>query len=368
MKITFILPHLGLYGGIKCTLELANQLCYLGHQVRVFFPLIPNIAFKRWYSPREQIRRVYIFFLNLKRNRNFNWFNVKFDLKRVLFIKDKYIPQGDFIIATWWENVYDISLLSPNKGRKIHYIRSYETWGGLSKLVENVYRIDNLKIVVAKFLKDFFQKYFKITCYGPIPDSIDLSNFYGTKLNKKSNKLRIGTIYSSVKIKGIIDFFKALIIVKRKGYKFQLVLFGNKIKKKHKKILKEFPNYEFHLFPIGSKLNKLYNSLDIYIMASHIEGFPAPPIEAMACKTATILTNVGVVSEYAIHEKNALLIPPKKPDIMAENIIRLIEDNELRENIAHTAYKTIRNKILDWKEISKKLEKLLYDLKEIHVN
>lgn len=368
MKITFILPHLGLYGGIKCTLELANQLCYLGHQVRVFFPLIPNIAFKRWYSPREQIRRIYIFFLNLKRNRNFNWFDVKFDLKRVLFIKDKYIPQGDFVIATWWENAYDISLLSSDKGMKIHFIRSYEIWGGPSKLVEKVYKINNVKIVVAKFLKDFLQKQYKIKCYGPIPDSIDLKKFYNIKVSQKSNKIRIGTIYSSIKIKGIIDFLKALNVVKSRGYEFQTILFGDEINKKHKKLLKSLPNNEFHFFPTGKKLTEIYNSLDIYVMASHTEGFPAPPIEAMACKVATILTNVGVVSEYAIHEKTALLIPPKRPDIMAENLIRLIEDCDLRKKIAQSAYSTIRNKIFNWKKIGKQLEQLLYELKKKSIN
>ena len=44
-------------------------------------------------------------------------------------------------------------------------------------------------------------------------------------------------------------------------------------------------------------LNKLYNILDLYIVASRIEGGPQSILETAITKTPIISTNVGIASE-----------------------------------------------------------------------
>lgn len=46
-----------------------------------------------------------------------------------------------------------------------------------------------------------------------------------------------------------------------------------------------------------SKLNELYNLLDLYIIASRVEGGPAAVLECGITKTPVLSTNVGIASE-----------------------------------------------------------------------
>lgn len=63
-----------------------------------------------------------------------------------------------------------------------------------------------------------------------------------------------------------------------------------------------FPKVNF------SKLNKLYNILDLYIVASRVEGGPASIMEAGLTKTPIISTDVGLASE--ILDKNSIFTFP----------------------------------------------------------
>ena len=63
------------------------------------------------------------------------------------------------------------------------------------------------------------------------------------------------------------------------------------------------------------------SSIDVFVFPSRVEGFGLPPLEAMACGAAVILTDSGGVREYARHDANCLLVPPG--DIAA--IVRAVE-------------------------------------------
>ena len=65
--------------------------------------------------------------------------------------------------------------------------------------------------------------------------------------------------------------------------------------------------------------------------------------EAMLCGEAVACTNNLGYQEMAKHEKTALLSPVKNPQLLAENIIRLIEDDELRIKLAYNGLKYIKD-------------------------
>ena len=61
----------------------------------------------------------------------------------------------------------------------------------------------------------------------------------------------------------------------------------------------EFRYFEMLNF---SQLNELYNILNLYIVASRVEGGPQSVIESALCKTPIISTNVGIVGEILSKE------------------------------------------------------------------
>ena len=79
-------------------------------------------------------------------------------------------------------------------------------------------------------------------------------------------------------------------------------------------------------------------------------------MEAMACKCALVTTDNGGCRDYAIHEKTALVSPPKDPGKLAQNLIRFLEDEELLRTVAQNGYEFVRQ--FTWDKAVDKMEKV----------
>ena len=49
-----------------------------------------------------------------------------------------------------------------------------------------------------------------------------------------------------------------------------------------------------------------------------------------------VTTNHGALPEIVIHERNGLIIPKRDPFALTQAIVRLLDDDELRERIGRT--------------------------------
>lgn len=83
-----------------------------------------------------------------------------------------------------------------------------------------------------------------------------------------------------------------------------------------------------------NKMGELYSSAKLFVVGSWFEGWCQPAIEAMACGTPLITTDNGGVRDYATHEFNALIVPPKDSQAMADAIKRLQTDWVLAQKLA----------------------------------
>jgi glycosyltransferase involved in cell wall biosynthesis len=83
-----------------------------------------------------------------------------------------------------------------------------------------------------------------------------------------------------------------------------------------------------------------YRSCDIFLFASRSEGFPAPPLEAMACGCAVLTTDCGGVREYAEPDQNCLMVPSDDPAALRSALTRLASDSELRVRLAAAGVRT----------------------------
>ena len=82
-----------------------------------------------------------------------------------------------------------------------------------------------------------------------------------------------------------------------------------------------------------------------------------PSMEAMACKCALVTTDVGAVRDYAVPEETALISPPRDPEALARNLIRLLDDEEELQRISLAGYKNIRE--FTWERSTRQLERYL---------
>lgn len=72
-----------------------------------------------------------------------------------------------------------------------------------------------------------------------------------------------------------------------------------------------------------------YNSLDLYVCPSAIEGTPNPVLEAMACGVPVISTDVGIVPEAFGPLQKQFIVSERTPQALAAAILRFHQDRSL---------------------------------------
>jgi O-antigen biosynthesis alpha-1,2-mannosyltransferase len=79
------------------------------------------------------------------------------------------------------------------------------------------------------------------------------------------------------------------------------------------------------------RLTALYRGAVALVFPSLYEGFGLPPLEAMACGTPVLTSNVCALPE--VTGGAALLVDPTNPEQIANGIKRLAGDSSLRRDL-----------------------------------
>lgn len=86
------------------------------------------------------------------------------------------------------------------------------------------------------------------------------------------------------------------------------------------------------------------SGLDIVALSSHNEGTPVSLIEAQAGDKPVISTNVGGIENVVIKNETALLVDSNDYTDYAQQLLRLIEDDELRNRLGKNGWEFVREK------------------------
>ena len=87
----------------------------------------------------------------------------------------------------------------------------------------------------------------------------------------------------------------------------------------------------FFGFVPDQTLAALYRLASVFAFPSLYEGFGLPPLEAMACGTPVVTSNVSSLPEIA--GDAALLVDPYDTDAIADGIRRAVTDESLRAGL-----------------------------------
>ena len=147
----------------------------------------------------------------------------------------------------------------------------------------------------------------------------------------------ISMFFSTAPYKAPGDAVRALEICKGQQPGIQAIVFGTGPRPDRLP-----PWMEYHQNVPEAELVRIYNQSSIFICSSLAEGFAFPPAEAMACGCAVVTTDCGGNREYAEHEVTALLSPPRDPEALARNVLRLLDDDSLRRRLARAGYERIQ--------------------------
>jgi glycosyltransferase involved in cell wall biosynthesis len=79
-------------------------------------------------------------------------------------------------------------------------------------------------------------------------------------------------------------------------------------------------------------------SFDVFALPSYAnEGVPQALLQAMLVGLPCVTTNVGSMAELAIHEKTALVVPPRDVEALQEALRLLLSDSSRRERLGAAA-------------------------------
>jgi glycosyltransferase involved in cell wall biosynthesis len=107
-----------------------------------------------------------------------------------------------------------------------------------------------------------------------------------------------------------------------------------------------------------SEIPEYLEMADIYVSTSLSDGTSASLIEAMVCKLPAIVTDIPGNQEWIKDGSTGLLFPVRDYKALAERIVKLSRDEDLRNTLAEKAYQTVSEKA-NWQKNSKLLDELI---------
>lgn len=348
MNVTFFTPTLKLSGGNIVMFKYAEALVKFGHNVTVIAPhsdIIDKIENGVHIKTFKKISNKYfehIFFQLIYLNKFFN-----------------LVPQSDVIIPVFFPLVIH-AIYCKNKGKTKKVISLFQDfkemfWFGnyiffLLKIRLITNQIDKF-IAVSHPIAEEIKKYSRreVTI---IPNGVEHEYFYPRNFEKENYILFVG---SSAKNKGLEYFIQSFKLVKKDFPELKAKI----VSQNNENIIDD----DIEVVNIGNDRNllgEIYSKALIFVSQSIGDSFGLPPLEAMACGTAVVLTDTVGSREYAKDRYNSIIVPIKDVNSTVKAIKTYVEDKNLRLKIEQNGLKTAEK--YNWKHSIEKFHNVLLAL------
>jgi glycosyltransferase involved in cell wall biosynthesis len=85
---------------------------------------------------------------------------------------------------------------------------------------------------------------------------------------------------------------------------------------------------------------RVMSAFDVFCLPSHYEGLPVALMEAVALGLPVVATRVGGLAELVTDGREAVLVPPRRPEQLAEALLALLRDPSRRAEMSRCALQT----------------------------
>jgi len=83
-----------------------------------------------------------------------------------------------------------------------------------------------------------------------------------------------------------------------------------------------------------------YNAADLFVYPSVYEGFGIPPLEALACGTPVVSSNISSMPE--VIGGAGILVNPRDIEEISKAILRVLTDRRLREDLRVKGFERVK--------------------------
>ncbi len=221
-----------------------------------------------------------------------------------------------------------------------------------------------------------------------IPPGVDTRHFY--PIPKDEAKEVVGVPEDSHTIlfvgrieplKGIDKLIQAISIIQKNGElqccPHNLVIIGGEPNAKPEEMNAEMARLQDMVEDLGIKnfviflgkqdqqmLPYYYSASEIVVMPSHYESFGMVALEAMACGTPVVASQVGGLAFLVRDGETGFVVPGNDIQMLAKRLVELIKDKELRNKLGNKSAEYAQ--LYAWENISEKIIEVYNQVLEKH--
>ncbi len=171
------------------------------------------------------------------------------------------------------------------------------------------------------------------------------------RLETRKNVARLVEAFTQFKKKYHSDH--KLVLAGKPGYGYAEI----------KKILESRVEYGNQIIMTGyvddTKLAKLFRGAEAFVFPSLYEGFGLPILEAFACGTPVLTSNISTLQDVA--GQSALLVDASKTDEITEGLRQISSDHSLQKKLINNGTETLKK--YSWEKTAKKVLSILEGMK-----
>jgi len=236
------------------------------------------------------------------------------------------------------------------------YAPGYQLGG---KMLGPVARNLHGRIAVSAAARHFADRYLPGD-YKVIPNGVDLRRFaHAVPMARwqdgRSNILFVGRLEPR---KGLLPLLKAYRILRKGGCDCRLLVVGSGPQEREARryvMTRRLPDVEFlGRVSDGDKV-QLFKTADVYASpATGRESFGIVLLEAMASGTAIVCSDIHGYKGVVKRGEQALLVPPGESRPLAEALMRLLADPDLRERMGQSGLERVVE--FGWERVAARVE------------
>jgi phosphatidyl-myo-inositol alpha-mannosyltransferase len=215
------------------------------------------------------------------------------------------------------------------------------------------------RIAVSAAARHFIDRYFPGD-YKVIPNGVDVDRFrravpLARWQDGRRNLLFVGRHEPR---KGLLDLLKAFRILRKTGCECRLLIVGSGPQEREARryvMTRRLGDVVFLGRVSDDVKAQLYKTADVFVSpATGGESFGIVLLEAMAAGTPIVCSDIHGYKGVVRRDREALLVPPRKPKAMAAAISTLLNDEELRAAMGHNG--SLRAEAYSWERVTARVD------------
>lgn len=266
------------------------------------------------------------------------------------------IGKCDVCIACWWELAYELDKNIKNIRFPFYLVQDYEAafypMSSSALMAENSYKLGFSHICSGRWCKEFLEKKYNAeAAYFTFP--VDHKIYNTDKLRTKTNKNIVFFAKPEMPRRCYELGIRALSIVKKNRPDIEIILYGsNQVDWIPCEVTTK------GVLPTLQDLADLYRNADIGVVFSTTNP-SLVPYEMMLCGCPVVDVDMDqAIMKYGNDENNVFLFDTQ-PDLMAKQILNIIDDSELLRKKAYYGKKWVTETFPTEEEMGRIVERFI---------